>query len=232
MVELNESRFGWEARFDNGQALFTAATDAETSTPIDLSRGNPRRGELFASLVDSLGAGSRSIADMQQVHGANVLDAKADGPLREGDALVATSPDIALTAVAADCVPIVISWPGGVATVHAGWRGLAGGVIAATCTRIAQLGGDQLSAAVGASARGCCYQVSSDVLSAIGESAVCSGSNLDTGLTAVRQLSRLGIDDVADVGECTVCASGERYFSYRRQGDQAGRQGVVAWLNR
>ena len=30
MVELNESRFGWEARFDNGQALFTAATDADT----------------------------------------------------------------------------------------------------------------------------------------------------------------------------------------------------------
>src|SRR6185369_8859389 len=74
---------------------------------------------------------------LNQVHGARVVrltaaDTAPDAPVHEADASVTTEPGIACTAQVADCLPVLFVAPGGVAAAHAGWRGLAGGVLEAT----------------------------------------------------------------------------------------------------
>jgi len=60
-----------------------------------------------------------------------VLPAEASGLQGEGDALISERDGLALCVVTADCVPVLLAGPDGLAAVHAGWRGIAGGVIPA-----------------------------------------------------------------------------------------------------
>ena len=105
-----------------------------------------RRPELLATLELS----DRTLITTRQVHGRGVLLADRQAPHHdtEADALVCTRPDRAVAVYTADCVPVLLSTPDGsaVAAVHAGWRGLAAGVIAAA---VARLPDKDLLAAVG-----------------------------------------------------------------------------------
>jgi copper oxidase (laccase) domain-containing protein len=73
----------------------------------------------------------------RQVHSARVLPA-CPGECGEGDALVAGGAEVALSVVTADCVPVLLAGPEGIAAVHAGWRGIASGVIPATLLEISR----------------------------------------------------------------------------------------------
>ncbi len=84
-------------------------------------------------------------------------------------------------------------------------------------------GGD-LSAAIGPGAGPCCYEVGDDVRRAFGV----TGPTADLKAIARRRLNAAGLDHVEDAGICTICDS--RYFSFRREGEAAGRQAGVAWL--
>jgi copper oxidase (laccase) domain-containing protein len=72
------------------------------------------------------------VAWAKQIHSARVLPAVEPGLQGEGDALTTRNADLALCVVTADCVPILLAGPGGLAAVHAGWRGIAGGVLPET----------------------------------------------------------------------------------------------------
>src|SRR5262245_21421290 len=65
----------------------------------------------------------------RQVHGTAVVRADGGEELGEADAVLATRPGVAVGVVTADCVPVLVAAGGAVAAVHAGWRGLAAGVI-------------------------------------------------------------------------------------------------------
>ncbi|MFO0416499.1 MAG: laccase domain-containing protein [Pseudomonadota bacterium] len=123
----------------------------------------------------------------------------------------------------ADCVPIIVMGSNGVALIHAGWRGLANGIIKRV---VSQIGGPS-QAVILACAGGKSYEVGLEVIEAIGESAVFERSPdgrlyLDTALTAAKQLRAAapGIA-IAISGICTI--SDKRFHSYRRSGDLAGR---------
>jgi len=82
---------------------------------------------------------------LRQVHGARVVrigtgDARPEAPLHEADASVTTEPGVACTVQVADCLPVLFAAPGGrgVAAAHAGWRGLAAGVLEATVARLCE----------------------------------------------------------------------------------------------
>jgi hypothetical protein len=134
----------------------------------------------------------------------------------------------------ADCLPIAVAGGGAVAMLHAGWRGLAEGVLAEGVRAVRELGRDgPLEAAIGPGAGGCCYEVGEEVhrqFASYGER-VRKGSNLDLKAIARAQLERAGVQTVHDVQLCTICSSPELFFSHRRDRGITGRQAGIAWLS-
>jgi YfiH family protein len=176
---------------------------------------------------------------VHQVHGADVVVATGPTPLRfqhpRADGQVTDQRDVALCALTADCLPIAVAGAGGVGVVamlHAGWRGLATGVIAAGVEAVRELGGEgELSAAIGPGAGPCCYETGEEVhaaFAAIDEAH--HGRNLDLKAVARHQLSAAGVSHIADIGVCTICSDPELLFSHRRDRGITGRQAGVAWL--
>jgi hypothetical protein len=173
---------------------------------------------------------------MYQVHSAEVrvLDAVAQASERvrlDGQATALRG--IAPAALGADCLPVAIAGGGAVAVVHAGWRGLEGGVIAAGVRAVAQLSGaapERLGAAIGPGAGRCCYEVGPEVHARFaGYEQARDGDNLDLRAIAAAQLGAAGVGAVHDLGLCTMCAPG-LFFSHRRDAGITGRQAGLAWL--
>jgi YfiH family protein len=132
----------------------------------------------------------------------------------------------------ADCLPIAIAGEGAVAMLHAGWRGLAGGVVAEGVRALRELGASgPLTAAVGPGAGVCCYEVGEEVHSEFAAfgAGVRSGRNLDLKEVARLQLEGAGIEEVHDTGLCTLCGDPGLFFSHRRDAGVTGRQAGVAW---
>jgi YfiH family protein len=152
-----------------------------------------------------------------------------------GDPVAADGQATALAGVApvvlvADCLPIAIAGEGAVAMLHAGWRGLAGGVIAEGVRALRELGASgPLTAAVGPGAGVCCYEVGEEVHSAF-EPRFRSGRNLDLKGVARAQLEGSGVEDVHDTRLCTLCGDPRLFFSHRRDAGVTGRQAGIAWL--
>jgi YfiH family protein len=178
----------------------------------------------------------------KQIHGNRVVRADESAAMPNGDlgleadALVTASAGIAPSILTADCLPIAIAAPGTdaapavVATVHAGWRGLADGVIANAIGLLGTLGSQRpLTAAIGPAAGPCCYEVGPELHQRFpGFSA---GRNLDLKAIARHQLQAAGVTGIHDCRICTICESEYELFSYRREGEQTGRQGLIAWLS-
>jgi YfiH family protein len=177
---------------------------------------------------------------LRQVHGVRAVRAEDVGgrPAVEADAITSQSAGLAIGIVTADCVPILAASAEGdrVVAIHAGWRGLAAGVIEAG---IEALGVEaaRLSAAVGPAARGCCYEVDEPVARALEAryAALLPGVlvpgrpgryQLDLPALAGRVLTALGVapDRLGLAhGLCTICTPGPRFESFRREGERAGR---------
>jgi YfiH family protein len=166
----------------------------------------------------------RPLARGAQVHGT-VVRRVADGlELEEADGQATARDDVAVMVQVADCLPVAIAGEGGVAMIHAGWRGLAAGVLEEGVRALRELGaGAPLAAVIGPGARGCCYEVGDEVRAAFGVTT----RTVDLPTIAARRLAAAGVEAIEDVGCCTICDA--RFFSFRREGDAAGRQAGVAW---
>ncbi len=186
-----------------------------------------------------------------QVHGAAVLEAGGDATVAraaEADAVVAAVAGDAAAVRVADCVPVLVADPstGRVAAIHAGWKGVVGGVVDAGLRALG--GGSDRVAAIGPCIGVCCFEVSTEVGQAI--SAAAGGargvllaehapgkSRVDLRAAVRAQLVALGLDDanVEDVPSsrgCTRCEA-EWFYSFRRDGDASGRllAAIVAGRN-
>jgi len=174
------------------------------------------------------------LAWARQVHSAVALPARP-GACGEGDALYTAAAGLALSVATADCVPVVIAGPAGLAAVHAGWRGIAGGVVQAA---LAEMQGqpDQWTAWVGPAIGVCCYEVGEDVaervVTASGAEIATSGPagrpHLDLPGAVRRQLEKAGVGEVIVLPRCTRCDA-DRLWSYRREGKRAGRNLAFIW---
>jgi hypothetical protein len=130
--------------------------------------------------------------------------------------------------LAADCLPVALLAPGAVAAVHAGWRGLAGGVLEQGVAAIQTLSDGPIVAVLGPCAGPCCYEVGAEVHEALATGSE-GKANVDLRLIARARLHATGVATVSSLGGCTICD--ERFFSHRREGAAAGRQAAVAWLS-
>ena len=163
------------------------------------------------------------VAWAKQIHSATVLPAHP-GHCGEGDALFGDVQDLALSVVTADCVPVLLAGPNGLAAVHAGWRGLVSGVIPAA---LEKLGGAE-TAWIGPTIGSCCYEVGEEVAEQFPAEAVIPGPKPHLDLVAAARLQLKGVEDVRVVGICTRCAADELY-SYRREGKGVGRNVGFIW---
>ncbi len=213
-----------------GRAIFTSRVEGNLSTAAgeDCARGAERREAL------ARGIGVRRLCASRQVHGTHVHvitepAGQGAGPLvLDADGHATALPGVAAAVLAADCMPVAIGGRGAVAMVHAGWRGLADGILERGVRVVASLAeAGEMGAVIGPCAGACCYEVGPDVKQALGLPA--ERGPLDLRAIARGRLLAAGVDTVEDVGGCTICD--ERYFSHRREGAAAGRQAGVTWLS-
>jgi YfiH family protein len=162
-------------------------------------------------------AGVERLAQGRQVHGARVV-VDAEG-LEEADGQVTTARGVAAMVLTADCLPVALTGPGGVGMVHAGWRGLAAGVLEAGVTAT-----QALAAAIGPGIGPCCYEVGDEVRAVFGT----TERTLDLKAIARDRLRAAGVETIHDCGLCTACDA-ERFFSHRRDRGVTGRQAGLAW---
>ena len=216
---------------DGGTVLFTDRRGGVSEGPFaSLNLGpwtDDEPGHVAANRerVRALASGARLVQG-HQVHGTRVV---VDGDrVDDADGQVTTDPDAAPIVLVADCLPIALVAREAVGALHAGWRGLAGGIVAEGVGALRRAGASRIAAAVGPGARGCCYEVGDEVRAAFGT----TGRTLDLAEVAAGQLAAAGVDEAHDTGLCTMCATdedGPRFFSHRRDGGVTGRQAGVVW---
>jgi polyphenol oxidase len=169
----------------------------------------------------TLGLDPTLLASNRQVHSATVLQAAAGQRGSPADGLVTGETRLPLLAMAADCVPIAIVRTGRrrrLALLHAGWRGLAAGVVEAGAEAV---GAGETAAIVGPG----CYEVGPEVAELFDDDLTVDGK-LDLWHAADRALRAAGVDRVERVDLCTRC-NPELFFSHRRSGPVRGVQGVL-----
>lgn len=184
---------------------------------------------------------------LSQQHGVEVLD--LDGPPKApgadapcaADASCARSPGRICAILTADCLPVLLASDSGagVAAAHAGWRGLAAGVIEATVRALA-LPPSSLLAWLGPGIGPGHFEIGAEVREALlradpqaREAFVPNARGrymADLGALARRRLQRLGIERIYGGDVCTY-ASPHGYFSHRRDG-RTGRQATLIWLEK
>lgn len=166
------------------------------------------------------------IAFARQVHGTDVVSLDgAPERIADADGVVTRVHGVAAMVLTADCVPVALAASNAVAMVHAGWKGLSGGVLEAGVAALAADG--PVHAAIGPAAGACCYEVGPEVAERFPDWAL-DGRLLDLKGVAAARLRAAGVADVLDVGRCTMCEP-DVFFSHRASGGLTGRQGGLAW---
>lgn len=216
-------------------ALFTtrAAGNLSTRAGDGHELGLRRRRELCREF------GLRSLCSSRQRHGTHVnvvgrvAGAGAQALAIDADGHATTLAQVGAMVLAADCLPVALGCSNAVAVVHAGWRGLAAGVIEEGVRALRALSDDrQILAVIGPGAGACCYEVGAEVHAAFADGAPAlarRGGPIDLRAIAHERLAAAGVADVRDADACTICD--HRFFSHRREGAGAGRQAGVAWLS-
>ena len=204
--------------------------------------GNQRR------LASAIGAAP---VWLDQVHGVRVVrltasDARVDALVHTADASITTEPGVACCVQVADCLPVLFAVDDGrgVGAAHAGWRGLAGGVLEATLEALVEAAGcapGEVHAWLGPCIGPARFEVGPDVLQAFG---VAPAANSSARFTAAAEgkwfadLPALAIDRLRATGVSTIsggtwCTASDtsRFFSFRRD-RVTGRMAAAVWIER
>lgn len=215
-----------------GQAVFTGSGEG------DMGHG----GAYVHQVAPDVAFRRRAVVDLpwtwlRQVHSDAVVRVRWPGD-RAGstaDAAVTDQRGCAIAVLTADCAPVVLASPQGVLGVaHAGWRGLAAGVVERTVEAMVGLGAASVAAVVGPCIRTECYEFGVEDLDGVAQSVgpelrgrtARGGPALDLVAGVRAALGRAGVDDVDEHAACTVCMPG--WFSWRGRGERQ-RQATVVW---
>jgi YfiH family protein len=199
---------------------------------LDLRGKDPQRREEFEANFEIVAEAFAvaGFATMHQVHGCDVAivgSAPRRGVVSDG--LVTASSEVALCVRVADCVPVVLADAdeGVLGVAHAGRPGVADGVVTSTVDAMRALGAGQIHAWVGPHVCGGCYEVPFEMRADVAHSAPAAFActtwgtpSLDLGAAVTAQLEQRGCT-VSDVSSCTK--ESRDFYSYRRDGEQAGR---------
>ena len=214
-----------------------------------LSGLGERAGFTTRSLAETCPLPHEAVFGLTQVHSSTIVEIDGSHVPQEvrrleADGLVTARPATVLAIRVADCVPVLLSTPDGraVAALHAGWRGLAGGILESGVQSLCRISGmepDRLLAAAGPAIGPCCYEVDAETGRRIAARAPrgvlaephAEGKVMaDLWQAALGQLHAAGLDPgcTEAVRTCTRCHP-DILHSYRRDGPRSGRQiGFIA----
>ena len=226
-----------EADLPGGRAAFSTRLGGVSEPPFDTLNIGLLTGDEPAAVRENrhrLAAAAEvdpeDVLIGRQVHAAELRfhdrrqaeHAFADpGPrLDEADAQATAEEGLTPLVFVADCLPVALAGPGGVAMVHCGWRGLAAGIVAKAVEAVRAT-----AAAIGPGIGPCCYEVGDEVLAEFEDlgDGIAEGRMLDLAEVARRLLARSGVGEVEASDLCTSCER-ELFFSHRRDRGRTGRQ--------
>jgi YfiH family protein len=238
----NEGVRWLEAKLPGARAAFSTRIGGLSEAPYDalnvgILTGDEfeRVGENRRRLAASIERDPQGVVMARQAHGAELRRHNAPQEPRvfadvvkspdEADGQVTSNPELTPLVIVADCLPVAMVGPGGVAMAHCGWRGLAGGIVARVADAV-----EAEAAAIGPGIGPCCYEVGDEVLSAFADlDGVARGRMLDLTAVATALLERAGVGTIESSGLCTSC-NPELFYSHRRDGERTGRQAGLAWM--
>jgi purine-nucleoside/S-methyl-5'-thioadenosine phosphorylase / adenosine deaminase len=230
-----------EASLEGATAAFSTRVGGISEPPYDALNVAIMTGDRRERVLDNrrrlsaaLGVEPGAVVMARQVHGDRLIHhdaaqrpriwAEAARSPEEADAHATSEPDLAPLVMVADCLPVALAGPGGVAMAHCGWRGLAAGLADKAAREVEATG-----AAIGPGIGACCYEVGGEVLAAFADvRGAASGRMLDLVAVARSQLEAAGVSAIEDSGLCTSCAP-ELFYSHRRDGERTGRQAGLVW---
>jgi YfiH family protein len=230
-----------EAELPGARAAFSTRLGGVSEAPFDalnvaILTGDKRDrvAENRRRLTESINRDPEGVVMGRQVHGTKLRSherhqephvyADLERSPDEVDAQATSSSELTPLVMVADCLPVAMVGPGGVAMVHCGWRGLAGGIIAEAVGAV-----EAEVAAIGPGIGPCCYEVGGEVLAAFGDlEGVARGRMLDLTAVARALLEQAGVAAIESSGLCTSC-NPELFYSHRRDGERTGRQAGLVW---
>ena len=238
----NEGVRWLEARLPGARAAFSTRIGGVSEEPYDALNVGIMTGDQLESvgenrrrLAASIERDPQGVVMARQAHGTELRRHAAAQEPRvfanvvkspdQADAQVTSNPDLTPLVMVADCLPVAMVGPGGVAMAHCGWRGLAGGIVAGAAEAV-----EAEAAAIGPGIGPCCYEVGEEVLSAFADlDGVAQGRMLDLTAVATALLERAGVGTIESSGLCTSCKPA-LFYSHRRDGERTGRQAGLAWM--
>ncbi len=232
-----------EAQLPGARAAFSTRSGGVSGPPFEslnlgILTGDDREAvtENRHKLAAAAGLSASNVLIGLQVHGAEVIGhhaaqdpspyAKPGTELAESDGHFTATRGLAPLVLVADCLPVALAGPGGVAVLHCGWRGLAAGIVERGASAV-----EAEAAAIGPGIGPCCYEVGPEVLERFARlgNGIAAGGRLDLAEVARRQLGAAGVGEVECADLCTSCEA-ELFYSHRRDGGRSGRQAGLAWL--
>jgi YfiH family protein len=232
-----------EAELPGARAAFSTRIGGVSEEPYDelnvgvLTGDEPDRvAENRRRLARAIGRDPAGVVMARQAHGTELRRHDAPQEPRvyadvvrspdDADAQVTSNPELTPLVMTADCLPVAMAGPRGVAMVHCGWRGLAGGIVAEAT---AEVGAE--AAAIGPGIGQSHYEVGEEVLAAFeGLEGVAEGRLLDLTAVATALLERAGVGSIESSGLCTY-TNPALLYSHRRDGERTGRQAGFAWID-
>jgi YfiH family protein len=194
-------------------------------------------GDLTGRPLTEVAAAPRPWTWLQQVHGADVVVVDRPGASAgvEADAAVTATAGCSLAVRTADCAPLVLVGRRSVGVVHAGWRGLAAGIVAGAVDALRALDDDVVSAHLGPCIRPGCYEFGTGDLDEVarhlgpGVRATTTWGTpaLDLPAAVAAALRAEGVTELHDDAGCTACD--RRWYSHRARGEPE-RIATVAWI--
>lgn len=215
----------------------------ELNVGLDTNDYMPAVEENRERVAQLIGIPRERWLENKQVHGSDVRIVtelpEPGAELIEADGVATTLEDVAAVVVTADCLPVALIAPGGVAMIHAGWRGLSQDVLkhGVQALREAGIDGD-IQVAIGPSIGVCCYEVNTWVHRSFmryprGVARLSNHAHLKNVARLQLQSCGIPLDLVHDVDICTMCAPRSLFHSHRRDygGDpkDTGRQASAVW---
>jgi YfiH family protein len=226
--------------FDNPSLV---AFTSDATLDFTLNEASPFLTEVQKEYLSrETGVSVYSLAWVKQTHGSDVVavdERFTSEPLKEADALMTDKPNIPIAVRTADCLPIFVFDPPhhAIAVIHAGWKGTQRGIFKETYRAMQakyKTDFEDVLVAFGPAIRSCCYEVGQEFAGHFPDAVSVRNGKLYMDLIKANreQLYGLGIER-HQLFDCRVCTSCDRnYFSFRRDGEKAGRMVSLMMLKK